>query len=252
MNYAANAITIRRIDLGEKDRILTLYTRELGKLSAVAKGSRRPGSKLAGASEPFTYSKMYLATGRDLDVLTQAEVKESFHNTKADIKRVAYAVYLLELLNQFVDEREPNPSLYDTLLSTMYVLESGTDPELTARYFELHLMIEVGYEPNFGMCLNCGRPPSGRGKLYFSPSMGGITCPECGVPPSDAIEVSAAVATYVEALKETEPQNLKNLKFPPGAMRDLAAMFKWHIRYRLERDLKSVEFIEAIEREAES
>ena len=99
--YSANAIVLRRIDLGEKDRILTLYTREHGKLSAVAKGSRRPGSKLAGASEPFTYSKMFLATGKDLDVLTQADIKESFPNVKSDIRSVAYGVYLLEL-TQFI------------------------------------------------------------------------------------------------------------------------------------------------------
>ena len=131
--YTASGIVLRRIDLGEKDRILTVFTKEHGKLSAVAKGSRRPGSRLSGASEPFTYSKMFLATGRDLDVLSQAEVKESFPNIKAAMASVAYAVYLLELADRFTEERHPNPELFDTLLSAMYVLESGTDPEIGRR-----------------------------------------------------------------------------------------------------------------------
>ncbi|MGB9620610.1 MAG: DNA repair protein RecO, partial [Armatimonadota bacterium] len=88
-----NGIVLRRTDLGEKDRILTVFTRELGKLSAVAKGSRRPGSKLSGASESFACSKMMLASGRNMDVLTQAEVKESFPNIRADMRAVAHAVY---------------------------------------------------------------------------------------------------------------------------------------------------------------
>ena len=243
--YSASAIVLRRIDLGEKDRILTLFTREHGKLSAVAKGSRRPGSKLAGASEPFTYSKMLLSSGRDLDILTQAEIKESFPNVKADIAGVAHGIYLLELTNSFLDQRQPSPDIFDTLLSAMYVLESGTNPELTARYFEIQLLAILGYEPGFEACLRCGRKP-GRERISFSPALGGIVCAECGSPPNDAISAPAAAASYVKALRKAEPHKLKEMRVPKGARRDLARMLKWHIRYRLEHDLKSTDFIDAI------
>lgn len=243
--YTANAIVLKRIDLGEKDRILTVYTREMGKLSAVAKGSRRPGSKLAGTSEPFTFSKMFLATGRELDVLTQAEIKESFPGVKNSLTTVAHGIYLLDLINQFSEEHESNPEMFDTLLSAMYVLENGIDPELTARYFELHLMILLGYEPQFYECLRC-ESEIGKGKIAFSPSLGGVVCDDCGNLPPDAIIVSSSVISYVEALKRAEPQNLKDLKFPKGAMRDLAQMFRWHIRYRLEHELKSAEFLDRV------
>ncbi|MCL5104280.1 MAG: DNA repair protein RecO [Armatimonadetes bacterium] len=243
--YTANSIVLRRIDLGEKDRILTVFTRELGKLSAVAKGARRPGSKLGGASEPFTYSRMFLAMGKELDVLTQAEIRESFPNTKQDIKSVAYGVYMLELVHAFMDERQPNSDLFDTLLSCMYVLEGGTDPEITARYFELQILSILGYEPRFDACLRCGRP-DGREKIGFSPSVGGIVCNDCGVSPTDSIWVPVAIVSYVDALRRTEPHKLKDLKFPRGARRDLAQLLKWHIRYRLEHDLRSVDFIDTI------
>lgn len=243
--YSATAIVLKRIDLGDKDRIITVYAREQGKLSAVAKGARRPGSKLSGTCEPFTYAKMLLSRGRDLDVLSQAEIRESFPDVKRDIKRIAYGIYLLELVNHFVDERQPNPELFDTLLSSMYVLESGADPEITARHFELNVLTLMGYEPHFEACLRCGKP-IGREKIAFSPSLGGIVCKSCGGAPEDAIWVPGAVTSYVRALLNTEPQKLKTLDFPLGARRDLARMLKWHIRYRLERDLKSAEFIQAI------
>ena len=246
--YAASGVVLRRIDLGEKDRILTVYTRELGKVSCVAKGSRRPGSKLGGASEPFTYSKMFLSKGRDLDVLTQADIKESFPNVKNAVRTVAYGVYMLELVNHFVDERQPNPDLFDTLLSSMYVLESGTDPEIAARHFELNVLSILGYEPQFEGCVRCGKQ-IGREKVAFSPSLGGIVCANCGVPPNDAIWVPGAAASYVRALLRAEPQKLKEMKIPKPARRDLARMLKWHIRYRLERELKSAEFVEVVGKE---
>lgn len=244
--YAASGIVLRRIDLGEKDRILTVFTKEHGKLSAVAKGSRRPGSRLSGASEPFTCSKMFLASGRDLDVLSQADVKESFPNVKAAMASVAHAVYLLELADRFTEERQPNPELFDTLLSAMYVLESGTDPEITARYFELQVLSILGYEPQFDACLRCSRETM-RERVAFSPALGGITCQQCDPVPNDAIWVPGAAASYVKALRQAQPHLLKDLKVPPGARRDLARVLKWHIRYRLERDLKSTEFIQVIE-----
>ena len=243
--YSASAIVLKRIDLGEKDRILTLFSREHGKISAVAKGARRPGSKLGGTSEPFTYSKMLLSSGRDLDVLSQAEIKESFPHVKAGIPSVAHGVYLLELVNSFLDQRQPNLDIFDTLLSAMYVLESGTDPEISARYFEVQLLAILGYEPHFEACLRCGRKP-GREKVSFSPALGGIVCADCGTPPKDAIQVSAALASYIDALRKVEPNKIKEMKVPRGARRDLAQVLRWHIRYRLEHDLKSTEFIDAV------
>ena len=82
--------------------------------------------------------------------------------------------------------------------------------------------------------------------MFFSPALGGITCSDCGNPPSDSIAVPAAAASYVNALRKAEPHRLKEMKIPKGARRDLARMLKWHIRYRLEHDLKSVDFIDAI------
>ncbi|OFX15498.1 MAG: DNA repair protein RecO, partial [Armatimonadetes bacterium RBG_16_58_9] len=191
------------------------------------------------------YVKMMLGRGRDLDVVSQADVKESFPNVKSDVRRVAYGVYILELVGHFVDERQPNPDLFDTLLSSMYVLESGADPEIAARHFELNVLSLLGYEPHFDACLRCARP-IGRAKIAFSPSLGGVVCRECGIAPNDAIWVPGAAASYVRALMRAQPHKLKDIEVPKQARRDLARMLKWHIRYRLERELKSAEFVDAI------
>jgi DNA repair protein RecO (recombination protein O) len=243
--YCTTGIVLRRTDLGEKDRILTIYTRSIGKVSAVAKGAKRPGSKSAGASEPLIYGIYLLSRGRDLDVVTQAEVKESFPNVRGNIKGIAYGIYLLELVNHFVDDRQPNPDIFDTLLSATYVLESGADPEIVARYFEIHLLDILGYAPQFEACLRCGKH-FGNAKVAFSPVLGGIVCADCGIAPNDSIWVRGAVASYVRVLRNIQPNKIKDLNVPPGARRDLASTLKWHIRFRLERELKSVDFLESL------
>ena len=243
--HTINAIVIRRTDLAEKDRILTLFSKESGRISAVAKGARRPGSRLGGASEPFTYSKMLISTGRDLDIIAQAEIIESFPNVKQNIDAVSYGIYMLELIGNFIDSEQANAQLFDNLLSAMYILESGTDPKLTTRYFELNMLDVLGYKPHFDVCLRCAGP-IGIEKAVFSPSMGGMICKECGMPPNDAIWVSGAITSYFKALEETQPHKIKDLHFPKGAMQDLEKTLKWHIKYRLERKLKSSDVIDAI------
>lgn len=244
--YSTYGITIRRIDFGEKDRILTVYTKDYGKLSAVAKGCRRPGSKLSGPSEPLVHSKMLFAKGRDLDILTQAEVRDSFPAIRTNMDTVAHALYILELVDKFTEERQPNPELFDLLLSALYVLESGTNPEITIRYFELHLLNILGYEPHFETCLNCGKVLATK-PIAFSPSVGGMLCRDCCTV-RDAIWVPPALISYVRALKNAEPNTLHRLDFPFGARRDLACILGEHIRYRLEGSLKSAEFLQKWER----
>lgn len=158
--YTANAIVLRRIDFGETDRITTLYTRELGKISAIAKGARKPISRLAGATETLTYAKFQLATGKTLDVITQVEVRHSFPRVRSNLRQLAYATYLAELIERFVEEREPNADMFDLLLSSLYLLERLNDPEKIAHMFELQFMKLLGYEPTLDKCVRCRKPLS--------------------------------------------------------------------------------------------
>ena len=117
--YNANAIVLHRLSFGETDRIATLYTRERGKLAAIAKGARKPVSRLAGATEVLTYGKFHLATGKNLDIIAQVEVKESFPRIHQDLSRIAYATYMAEVVDRMVEEHEANPDIFDLLLSAL-------------------------------------------------------------------------------------------------------------------------------------
>src|SRR5947208_15843140 len=169
--YKAQAIVLRRISFGETDRILTLFTREYGKLSAIAKGARRSVSRLAAATEPLTHSRMLLAVGQNLDVLTQGEVREAFHEIRKDLTKISYASYFAELVNASVEERQPHQDLFDLPLSGFYMLERTDVPDLVARMFELQALRLLGYQPELRRCVRDAAPLQSPG-IGFSPSRG--------------------------------------------------------------------------------
>src|SRR5438105_2657604 len=119
--YKAHTIILKRIAVGETDKIVTLFTREHGKLNAIAKGARRATSRLVGGTEPLTYARMLLAVGQNLDVLTQSEVQQAFLELRHDLAKLGHATYLLELTNAALEERQPHPELFDLLLAALHV-----------------------------------------------------------------------------------------------------------------------------------
>ena len=131
--YRAEGIVLRRIAVGEADRIVTLFTREHGKIQVIAKGSRRLLSRFAGATEPFVHLRTLLAVGQNLDVLTQAEVQNAFPRLRDDLARLGYAAYFVELVDASVAERQPQPEIWDLLLAALTVVEVSPLPEAVAR-----------------------------------------------------------------------------------------------------------------------
>lgn len=243
--YNTNAIVLHRLNFGETDRIVTLYTRERGKLGAVAKGARKPVSRLAGATEVLTYGRFHLATGKNLDIIAQVEVKESFPRIHQDLHRIAYATYMAELVDKSVEEDEANQEIFDLLLSALYLTERPNDPEKIAHMFELQFMTLLGYEPVLDKCLRC-RLPVPTDEVYFSPSMGGVVCQECGPLPEDAIQVSHEALDAMRKLLDAEASEVERMEISRTAMDQIARVMRWYIRYRSERELKSIQFLQTL------
>jgi DNA repair protein RecO (recombination protein O) len=177
--YHAEAIILRRRDLGEADRLLTVFSREYGKLRQIAKGVRKPQSRKAGHLELFTKVRLLVARGRDLDVITQAEAIEYYARIRADLGLVGFAGYAIELLDHFTVDQEENTNLYRLIGDALHRLDSGEQPSSVLRHYELRLLDEVGFRPELFRCVACGteiRPEA----QFFSFEKGGILCPTCG------------------------------------------------------------------------
>ena len=179
-SLTAEAIVLRHSDYGEADRIVTLFTRERGKLRAVAKGARKIASRKAGHLEPFTRLKIQLAMGRDLFIVTQAETIDAYPTLRDDLTRTGQAAYVIELLDRFVrDEEAASPPLFKLLAETLSRLAAETDSWLAVRYYEMRLLDFLGFRPQLFECANCGREIKAEDQ-FFSFSAGGVICPRCG------------------------------------------------------------------------
>ena len=246
-NYQSEAIIIKKTKLGEADRILTLYTPHLGKIQAVAKGVRRPRSKLAGHLELLTHSQVSFARGRNLDTITGSQTINSFLPLKSDLQLTSYALYTTELVNQFTADHIENHPLFQLLLDTMHRLCQGSDNELVLRYFELQLLNQVGYRPQLHQCVSC------RSRLEpttssFCSSAGGMLCPSCRQSQLLTYPLSVNGLKVLRLLQNSDYNTAKRLKLTPELSRELEGVMRDYTRYLLEREVRSATWLDTLSR----
>lgn len=243
--YPATGIVLHRFSLGETDRVVTLLTPDHGKLNAVAKGARRAGSRFSGATELFTHSRLLLAVGRSLDVISQCEVKESFPALRADLGLLTRATYACELVDHLMEEREPDQDAYELLIMLLHLLPlAAATPDVVLHAFELRLLEERGYAPRLDACARCQGSLEG-GRIAFSPSAGGALCDGCRGT-GDAFVIQPASLVAMQTMLIAAPEAIVGMAPPPRVMVEIDRCLKWHIRYRLDRQLRSAEFLEML------
>src|SRR5947209_1499286 len=177
----AQALVIRATDFSETSRIVTLWTRELGKVRALAKGGRRLRSSFECALDLLTVCDIVVLrkNSASLDLLTEARVRERFEPLRHDLAALYGGYYVGELLGAWSEDYDPHPPLFDAALQTLRDLGK---PELLkgpcVAHFELVLMRELGYGPALDACAGCSRELDGQ-RLAFSAAGGGVLCPGC-------------------------------------------------------------------------
>jgi DNA repair protein RecO (recombination protein O) len=237
--YRDEAIVLRTQKLGEADRIITLLTRESGRVRAVAKGVRRTTSRFGSRLEPFTHVDLQLAEGRSLDVVTQAVTLDPFAGRMgSDYERYTAGTVMLETAERLVVE-DKEPALQQFLLlvgALRAVCDTGRSPSAVLDSFLLRSLAVAGWAPSFDGCARCGL--EGRHRS-FSPSAGGMLCSTCRVPgsmnpaPETVVLLGALLAGDWPLVEASEPRTRRE------ATGMVAAYLQWH----LERGLKSLEHV---------
>jgi len=248
-SYRTEAIVIKKTKLGEADRILTLYTPELGKLKAVGKGTRRPKSKLGGHVELLTHSLLMLARGRSLDIVTQAQTINNFLTIKDDLRRISYGLYISELVDSFTAEHIANPGLFSLLLETLQHLSQAENCESVLRYFELHLLDLLGYRPQLQRCAGCDTPLQ-PATNFFSSCQGGVLCQACGYQEPVARSMSLNALKVLRLWQDCDYATARRVKLDPHLFQEMEQVLREYIRYLLERQLKSTAWLDRLKKQA--
>jgi DNA repair protein RecO (recombination protein O) len=244
-SYQTEAIITKKIKLGEADRILTLFTLDHGKIEAVAKGVRRPKSKMAGHLELLTHSLVRLARGRNLDTIIGSQTIDSFMNLKNDLFLTSYGLYASELVNQFMELHIENRSLFRLLLETLQRLSEAHNTDLVLRYYELHLLELVGYRPQLQECVSC-RVELKPVVNAFCSSSGGILCPNCMYEHPSAFSVTVDALKVLRLLQRSNFDVASRLKISQELSQELKEALASYIRYLLEKEIKSAVWLDTL------
>ncbi|HSF81739.1 MAG TPA: DNA repair protein RecO [Anaerolineales bacterium] len=248
-SFRVEALVLRHSDWGEADRLISLYSREHGKLRAIAKGVRKVRSRKAGHLEPFTRTSLLLARGRDLPLVTQADTIEAYLPLREDLVLVGYTSYVIELIDRFTYEDEENRSLYRLLVDTLSRLAAGQEPELVVRYYEIRLLDLLGFRPHLFHCANCEREVQPEDQ-FFSAELGGVLCPDCGRGKSGVRPISMTALKYLRHFQRSNFAEARRARMAPEIARELEILSQHYLTHLLERNLNSPVFLRRVRNQA--
>ena len=140
MLQKVEGIVLRASSYGESDKIVTIFSRELGKRAAMARGAKKPTSRLASVSQPFTYGYFLIQQGRGMGTLQQGEIIDSMRTIREDIFTTAYASFIMELVDKLIDDESPKPHLFDILHQALQAISDDYDPEAISLFVEWKML----------------------------------------------------------------------------------------------------------------
>jgi DNA repair protein RecO (recombination protein O) len=245
--YKTEAIVLRTMDLGEADRVLTVLTPRLGKLRVIAKGVRRPRSRIGGGLQPFSDVQLVLAVGRTWDVVTSSSLEDPHLGLRNDLHSTAAAWYVVELADRFCEGAADSHEAFRLLAQALSALDAGPDVarEVVARWFELSLLDAMGFRPSLGQCLECGSTIEPEGNAYSAVG-GGVLCPQCRHASNSARPVSADALKVLRHLQRSPLVGVLTLRLTPALHREVERILHATVTAVLERELRSRDFLEEV------
>lgn len=242
--YRTEAVIIRRNDFGEADRLLVVLTPQ-GKRRVIAKGTRKTTSRLAGHIELFSHVTLLLAVGRTFDIVTQSAVLHHYDQLRGDLERISTAYYVAELIDRLVEENDANPQVFELLTDVMGALNNSDRLDLALRWFELRLLALAGYRPHFFHCAACQETLT-EDDNRFSPHMGGMLCRRCVSNDRTSLPISLPTFKLLRFVQTQPIDVLDRTTISPAVRGEAERLLRAYIRRMLERDLKSVAFLDEV------
>lgn len=244
--FRGTGITIARRDYSETSQVVTLYTRERGKVAMLAKGSKRPANKLGGPLDLLDLCEIvFLPRGPALAILIECEVVDQFLGIRGSLRSMFAGLYAAEVLGRMTAEGDPNPGLFDDFLATLRALAEGMPPDLARVSFEIKLLDRSGYLPELKRCVSCVRDASGLGRIFFSAAAGGIVCGDCRKGLEGAIPMNPQFRGEMLRLLSTPLEELAESRPRKEAIAGISRVLRLQIVYVLESAPRLMRYVSA-------
>lgn len=242
MFKTTKGLILREVKYKEADRILTVLTDDMGKITVKARGALRKGSKTAAATQLFAFSELTMFEHRGYWSVNEGSTIEEFKGLRSDISALALASYFAECAEAMSDEDQPNPHMLQLVLNCLFALANGMYPqEHIKAAFEMRLMSLSGYEPDLLACAVCGEPEPKEPR--FSPRNGVICCKDCR---NDRLEANLKLCPdSLRALRYmiySEPKKLLSFSLDEGAMERASKAAEIYLLTQTERKFNALSY----------
>ena len=236
-SFRLDAVILRHSDYGEADRLLTVYSAQLGKTRALVKGARKITSRKAGHLEPFTHVKLQLAKGRDLPLVTQADTIEPYLPLRENLLLTSQASYIID--------GSENSAIFHLLTDTLGRLASGADPWVATRYYEMRLLDYLGFRPQLFECANCRKEILPEDQ-FFSYAAGGVICRNCAPHLTHLKPITVDTLRYLRHFQRSKYADAARA-LPTASTRAQAEdLMQGYFTFLLERELNTPGFLKKI------
>ena len=237
--YKTIGIIIKRSNYGEADRILTIFTEKLGKIRASAKGIRKIKSKLAGSLELFCLTDFVIAEGRNLDIVTGAEIRKCFFDLRNDLTKTQKAFYLGELTEKLTEENDPHDEIF-FLLDTVLENINAEQSDILISFFEFNLLTELGYHPELSECIGCRSAITESDNTYFNYEHGGLICESCQKGESP---ISNSAIKLLRLFLKHQISQVKKVTIDPKVLREVENHTRKYLNQISDKEFRSQRFL---------
>lgn len=245
----SEGIVLRRQELRETSLILTFYTRSSGKIKGIIRGVRGPHAQYGGGGlEVFAHDEIvfYERKKSEFYTVSQCDLLEFFNPVRESLDKLAYATYIIELLDSVTALADKNEEVFELLLNSLRLMAGESSAKRVTRIFEIKLLGILGLMPSLVVCANCGEATGADSK--FSIHYGGLVCRNCIAGARDAQPIMAGTARFIEHIMVSPFEKVARVKVSADVGRELESILRRFLDYHIERRLRSVQFLKEIEK----
>ncbi len=231
-----SGIIISETNLGDYDKMLTMLTPGIGKISCVAKGARRPKSALLAGTQFLCFGNYMMYKGANTYNINSCDTIEVFYNIRTDLDKLNCAVEITKIIRDVTEENENCYKILQLYLNTLYVLsETDKNPELIVSIFKMKLLCFLGYTPRIKECVNC---KSAENIRYFSIKDNGFKCENCGKQDKGALIMSESTVSAIKYIIMSPAKKLFSFNLKDESLNELKLITKLYFNEKLEKEYK--------------
>jgi DNA repair protein RecO (recombination protein O) len=239
----ATGLVIRSMNYGDNDKIITIFTREQGKITAMVKGARNTKSIFLGATQLFSYADFVYYSGRSFAYLNQVEMKESFHKLRNDLKKLAKAAYMAEAVYQSFEDGQGDERVLRLMLNLLYFMheDQAADDGVLLLTFQLKLLTYLGFAPDLSQCVQCGNTHQ---LIAINSIDASAVCSTCINLFRGAHRMGEEATTFLRELQAANLMGLKERTLPGKDWMPFARALNQVLEAQIGRRVQSFEFLQ--------